>query len=272
MSALAELEVAVRTHRAFDRIDTAYLHRAVREDGFGLVRGRDAICAAAIAALADEGHGAVEIVHDVGDMVVFRAAGGWRGHRWVWREGERILRETLIVDGAVRARSLGRDVDAEALRLGRTNRSHAPLGELDAGRGQCAATAAVLPHAFPAAARPFAEALHDAWNRRALGGVAAHDWQGPDGRHGNAAEHADWLVHMLALLPDAVLLFERGLVASDRVALLWHLHGHTSGVRVRVPGSTVFVLDRGVVVGEETMLDSLAIAAQLHRPMIEYGA
>ncbi len=280
MSALAALEVAVRGHAAFDAIDRAYLHRAVRRDDHGDVRGRERIIDAAIAEFAVAGTG-TRIVHDLGDMIVFEAQ-GWRGHRWARRDGERILAETIVVDGVARCRALGGDPVEAARQLGAANPVHAPLGELRAGLGQLAtAGRATLPHDFPAAARGHADAMHRVWNARALGATAAADWRGPEGLAGDAAAAAAWLGTLFAALPDAVLLFERAVVGEDRVALLWRLHGHhvpgfavmANARRIRCHGSTMLSLDDdGAVVAEDTLIDTLALAAQLHRPVIDYTA
>ncbi|TRW17752.1 ester cyclase [Glacieibacterium frigidum] len=280
MSDLAALETAVRSHRAFDAVENAYLHRAWRDDDYGRTRGRAAIRDAAIAEIAEEGAGPVRIVDDLGDMIVLETAAGWRAHRWVRRDGERIVAETLIRDGAARARALGRDFGAEALRRGAGSPAHAPLGELRAGLGQFATTRqAALPHDFPDAARDLAHAVHRVWNGRAFGEIGARRWTGPDGRSGDGEAAAAWLTELFAALPDAVLLFERAIVAPDRVALLWRLHGHhladgfgvaATGRRVRCHGSSVLTLIDGVVQAEDTLLDTLALATQLHRPAISY--
>lgn len=280
MSGLAALETAVRGHRAFDAIEGAYLHRAWRDDDYGRMRGRAAIRDAAVAEIAEEGAGPVRIIDDFGDMIVFETAAGWRAHRWVRRDGTRIVAETLIRDGAARARSLGRDSGAAAAQRGAASPVHAPLGELRAGLGQFATTRhAALPHDFPDAAHGLAHAMHRVWNGRALAEIDTRSWHGPEGRQGDGAAAAAWLTELFAALPDAVLLFERAVVAPDRVALLWRLHGHhladgfgiaATGRRVRCHGSSVLSLEDGAVVAEETLLDTLALATQLHRPVVNY--
>lgn len=280
MSDLAELETSVRAHRAFDAIESAYLHRAWRDDDYGRTRGRAAIRDAALAEIAEEGAGPVRIVDDLGDMIVVETAAGWRMHRWVRRDGERIVTETLIRDGAARARALGRDFGADAARRGAESAIHAPLGELRAGLGQFATTRdAVLPHDFPDVARRHADAMHRVWNGRAFGRLGEARWRGPDGCEGNGETAAGWLTGLFAALPDAVVLFERAIVAPDRVALLWRLHGHhiadgfgvvATGRRVRCHGSSVLTLTNGAVVAEDVLIDTLALVAQLHCPVIEY--
>lgn len=278
MSVLADTEIAIRERRAFDVFDATHLHRAAREDGFGVVTGRDSLRDATIAVTADEA-GPVAILHDLGEMIVFQTS-GWRGHRWARFEGGRILGETVIVDGAARSRALGRDVAKEAVRIGAGSPVHAPLGELRSGRGQLGTpAAAILPRDFPEAARGVADSLHWVWNARALAATDRCDWRGPDGAEGDEATYADWLSRLFAALPDAVVMIERGVVATDRIGLLWRLYGHhladgfgmaATGKRVRAIGSSVFTIRDGAVVAHDLLVDELAIAAQLHRPVIRY--
>lgn len=275
MNTLADIEIAVRERGAFDLFEATHLHRATREDGFGVLSGRDTLRDAAMA----DGRGAVAILHDLGEMIVFET-GGWRGHRWAAYEGERILAETVIVDGAARARALGRDLGEEAARIGAASPVHAPLGELRSGRGQLGApAAAILPRGFPERARAVADSLHRVWNARAFAAAERCGWHGPDGIDGDETAYAAWLSRLFAALPDAVVMIERGIVAADRIGLLWRLHGHhladgfgmtATGRRVRAIGSSVFTLRDGAVVAHDLLVDELAIAAQLHRPVIGY--
>ena len=275
--ALPDIEIAIRNRRAFDIFETTHLHRATIEDGFGVVTGRENVRDAAIAAVISDGGGPVTIVDDLGAMIVFET-GGWRGHRWARYEGVRIAGETLVIDGAARARILGHDLRAEAFRLGAGSPVHAPLGELRSGRGQLGtADGAILPRDFPAAARAAADGFHRTWNARAFGMIGACRWRGPDGAEGDEADYATWLSRLVAALPDGVVTIERGIVAGDRIALLWRLHAHhlahgfsvaATGKRVRAIGSSVLTIDDGAVVAHDLMLDELAIAAQLHRPVI----
>lgn len=276
VSTLAESEIAVRERGAFDWFETTHLHRAVREDGFGVVVGRENVRDAAMA----EPRGPVAILHDLGAMIVFES-GGWRGHRWAAYDGERILAETVVVDGMARARALGRDPGAEAARIGAVSPVHAPLGELRSGRGQLGTpAAAILPRGFPEAARGVADSLHRVCNARAFAAIERCGWRGPDGIDGDESAYAAWLSRLFAALPDAVVMIERGIVTADRIALLWRLHGHhladgfgiaATGKRVRAIGSSVFTLQGGAVVAHDLLVDELAIAAQLHRPVIGYG-
>lgn len=276
MSALADIEIAVRQRGAFDVFEATHLHRAVREDGFGVVVGRENVRDAAMA----EGGGAVAILHDLGGMIVFET-GGWRGHRWAACEGERILTETVIVDGTARARALGRDVGEEAALAGAASPVHAPLGELRSGRGQLGTpAAAILPRGFPEGARPVADSFHRVWNARAFAAAERCGWRGPDGIDGDETAYATWLTRLFAALPDAVMMIERGIVTADRIALLWRLHGHhladgfgvaATGRRVRAIGSSVFTMQEGAVVAHDLLVDELAIMAQLRRPVIGYG-
>ena len=280
VATLSDIERAVRDRRAFDIFETTHLHRATREDGFGIVTGRENVRDAAIAAVIADGGGPVAIVDDLGAMIVFET-GGWRGHRWVRYEGARIAGETLVIDGTARARVMGLDLRAEAFRLGAASPVHAPLGELRSGRGQLGtADCAILPRDFPAAARAVTDDFHRTWNARGFGATGVCRWRGPDGADGDEADYAAWLSRLVTALPDAVVTIERGVVAGDRIALLWRLHAHhlaggfgvsATGKRVRAIGSSVFTLDGGAVVAHDLMLDELAIAAQLHRPVITYS-
>jgi hypothetical protein len=230
VSALAELEFALRRDRALDKLSAAYSHRAVRENSLGLIKGREALLAAAIA----EDPCTVELEADLGDMIAYCVDGRWRGHRWVWREEGRILRE-IVVEERKEARV--------------APPSHASLGELRAGEGQFAASAEPpLPPGFAAGAIKAAVRLHRQWNGRALGSNAE-----------------PWLVELLRLLPDATFTFEHAVVSSTEVALLWRVMGHASGRRVRLIGSTLVKEAR-----LRTVLDRGAIAAQLAAETISY--
>ena len=270
MIGLAEFERRIRGDRDFAVFDETHLHRAVREDDWGIVKTRDRVRAATVAAIAEEGAGVPTIFYDLGDMVAFESAQGWHGHRWARREGERIVAETIVIDGRSRARSLGRDPAAEAMRLGLASPTHPPLGELRAGQGQCAPVEnPVLPHGFPEPARAEAVRLHRLWNARALH-HAASNWRGPAE---SGISEADFVIGLVALLPDATITIERGLDGADTVAVLWRLYGHDAqGVRVRAIGSSVAPRDGAASGARETMLDTLSIEAQPFRPVIAYTA
>jgi hypothetical protein len=269
VTALADIERAVRERRDFSCFETAYLHRAWQEDAWGRIRGRDRIRDAAIAAAAEEAAGPVRIDQDLGDMIAFTTVAGWRGHRWAIREGGLILGDIAVTDGAARAEAIGRTVAEEAVRLGAAAPLHAPLGELRAGRGQLASgDLPDLPPGFPDAAHPAASWLHTLWNARAFD-RAAPDWRGPAEAGGDGTA---LLLGLIAAMPDAVLLIERAIVTGDRVAILWRLHGHQAGAaRVRAIGSSVLTLAGDDVVAEDMMIDTLAMRATAHRPVIDYS-
>jgi hypothetical protein len=232
VSPFAELELALRRDRELDRIGEAYSHRATREDGLGLIRGRDAILAAAVA----EVPGRLQIEADLGEMIAYRVDDRWAGHRWVWCEDGRILREVVVEE---------RDESRAAPAC------HPPLGELRAGEGQYSASPEpLLPLGFPAGARNEAQRLHRQWNGRALG------------RHADA-----WLIELLRLLPDATFIFEHALVQGADIALLWRVMGnHQSGKRVRLIGSTLTGPE-----GVRTVINRSAIDAQLAAETISYA-
>ena len=278
---LAELETATVNDRRFDLIDSTHLYRATVEDAFGTVHGREAVRDRRMAeAQAIVGDG-ISIQVDLGDMIVFEAGAGWSGHRWASREGDRIVGETLIVDAGLRAMKAGLDVEAEAAALGGAHPAHAALGELRPGRGQLAEDQSPqLPHDWPAGAKDAATLLHCVWNTRAIGLIDTGRWIGPDGLSGDAAVQMRWTADLIAALPDVVLLFERAIVSGNRVAILWRLHGHhlgaglghpPTGKRVRALGSSVLTIADGRVVEDRTMLDTLALRTQLHRPEISYA-
>lgn len=232
MSPLATLEIALRRDQAYARLADSHAHRATREDSLGLNKGRDAIIAAWVAEDAAE----ISIDHDLGDMIAYTVAGAWKGHRWVMREDDRILREVVIEDR-------GQPRTAPP--------AHPPLGELRSGEGQYAASSvAVLPPDFAEDAMAVANHLHRLWNARSFD-------LGPE----------PWLAPLIRALPDATFTFERAVVADANAALLWRVHGHhADGQRVRLIGSSVVV--GGLV---ESVIDHAAMAAQLERDLVDYG-
>jgi hypothetical protein len=271
---LADIEQALHRDRDFSVIEDAYLHRATLEDSLGLVRGRDRVSDARIAELSDETAGDATVLHDLGDMIVVRTPQGWREHRWAIRQGNRILSEIAIVDGVARCRALGRDAEAEALRIASGRALHPPLGELRSALGQMATPDRPdLPPGFPQAAVDAATRLHRQWNARDLS-AAPTRWAGPDG---TGDDGAAFILALLRIMPDAVLMIERACVAGDTVALLWRLHGHHLGVglsspptgrRIRAIGSSVI----DAAGGEDMMIDMLSIHATPHRPLVDYAA
>ncbi len=238
MSPLASLEIALRRDQAYAHLAESHVHRATREDTLGIIKGRDAITGAWVA----EDAGDITIDHDLGDMIAYTVNGAWQGHRWVWREEGRILREVAIEDrGEAKIASP----------------AHPPLGELRSGLGQYAATSdAILPPDWPEEARAIAGHLHRIWNARSFD---------------KGAE--DWVAPLIRALPDATFTFERAIVADGKTAILWRVHGHhvggpnPSGQRVRLIGSSVVM--GGVV---ESVIDHAAMAAQLERVLVDYGA
>ena len=230
MSPLAALETALRRDRAYAQLADSHAHRATREDSLGIIKGRDAITAAWI----NEDTADITITADLGDIIAYKTK-GWHGHRWVWREGGRILREVVVEDR-------GEPKMAPS--------AHPPLGELRSSQGQYAAgDTAILPLGFPDEARDIANWLHKAWNGRAFN------------LYGRA-----WLPALVRALPDATFTFEHAIVGERQTALLWRVHGHhANGQRVRLIGSSIFTGD-----ADETVIDHAAMAAQLGRELIDY--
>lgn len=239
-SALARLEVQLRSHRALGKLAQSHVHRAVREDSLGFTIGRDAI----LADWVTKDRASVTMLADLGDMVacdVKADTQSWQSHRWVVREGTKIIRETLI-ENCQTPKSAGP--------------VHPPLGELRAGRGQFdAGINPVLPADFPKTAEPLASLLHQAWNGRAFD---LYD--------------APWLVALMRTLPDATFYFERAIVKGDQYALLWRLHGHhREGHRIRLIGSSVITFVGEAITSDKTIVDFSAMEAQLARHLISYG-
>lgn len=231
MSDLANLEVALRRDRNLVALAESHVHRATREDSLGLIKGRDAITAAWV----NEDAADISIMADLDEMIAYKT-NGWHGHRWVWREEGRILREVVVEDRG----------DAKTAQP-----VHAPLGELRSGEGQYAAgNSALLPPSFPEGARDSANWLQQAWNGRAFN------------RYDGA-----WLPALIRQLPDATFYFEHAVIGEKQTAILWRVHGHhASGQRVRLIGSSVFTGDT-----DETVIDHAGVAAQLERETLSYA-
>lgn len=231
MTDLATLEIALRRDRDLAVLADSHVHRATREDSLGVIKGRDAITAAWV----NEDAADVGISADLAEMIAYEVD-GWQGHRWVWRESGRIVREVVVEDR-------GRGKFAAPV--------HPPLGELRAGQGQYAAGAtALVPSGFPVAARGIADRLHRAWNGRAFD------------LYGGA-----WLPALIRQLPDATFYFEHAVVSDVRTAILWRVHGHHAcGQRVRLIGSSVFTSD-----ADKTVIDHAAMAAQITRETLSYA-
>ncbi len=231
MSDLASLEIALRRDRNLAALADSHVHRTTWEDSLGVVKGRDAIIAAWVAEDAAD----ITITADLKDMIAYKVK-GWHGHRWVWREEGRIMREVVIEDR-------GEPKTAPFV--------HPPLGELRSGQGQYAAgDSALLPPGFPGDARAIADWLHKAWNGRAF----------------DLYDRA-WLPILIRQLPDATFYFEHAVIGERQTAILWRVHGHhANGQRVRLIGSSVFTGD-----ADETVIDHAAMAAQLARETICYA-
>jgi hypothetical protein len=236
LSDLATLETTLRRDRNLAALADTHVHRATREDSLGIIKGRDAITAAWVTEAASD----ITITADVssdsgGDMIAYKV-NGWHGHRWVWREEGRILREVVVEDR-------GEAKSAPP--------AHPPLGELRSGQGQYAAgETAILPPGFHDQARDVANWLHQAWNGRAF----------------NLYDR-DWLPALVRSLPDATFTFEHAIAGDRQTAILWRVMGHhAEGQRVRLIGSSVFTGD-----ADDTVIDHAALTAQLARAVIDYG-
>ena len=241
MSALADLETALRRDRNLAALADSHVHRATREDSLGITKGRDAITAAWVNEDASDISITADVSSDSGaDMIAYKVK-GWHGHRWVWREEGRILREVIIEDR-------GETKTAPP--------AHSPLGELRSGEGQFSASnSAILPPGFPEAASDIANWLHQAWNGRAFN------------LYDRTPKERGWLPALIRQLPDATFYFEHAIVGERQIAILWRMMGHhAGGQRVRLIGSSVFTGD-----ADETVIDHKAMTAQLGRAVIDYG-
>jgi hypothetical protein len=232
MSALAALEIELRRDRAYARLTDTHSHRAIREDSLGILKGRDAITSAWVQQDAAD----IIITADLSEMIAYKVA-DWQGHRWVWREDSRIVREVVVENNTA---------------LKSAPPVHPPLGELRSGLGQYGATAkAILPAGFPEAARALADRLHSAWNGRAFD-----------------LYNRAWLIGLVRILPDATFYFEHAIIEKSQIALLWRVHGHhANGQRIRLIGSSIFTGDT-----DETIVDDAAMQAQISQKIIDYGA
>ena len=231
MPSLATLETILRRDRNLAALADSHVHRATREESLGIIKGRDAITAAWV----NEDVSDITITADLTDMIAYKVK-GWQGHRWVWQEQDRVLREVVVEDRG----------DPKV-----APPAHPPLGELRSGQGQYAAgDNATLPPGFPEDARDIANWLHQAWNGRAF----------------NLYDRT-WLPALIRQLPDATFYFEHAIMGETQTAILWRVMGHhSSGQRVRLIGSSVFTGD-----ADETVIDHAAMAAQLARGLIDYG-
>ena len=278
----ATLEMQLRAGR-FDVIAEAYLHRATRETSAAMLRGRDALLTAALGEAAAFPDTVTSLGFCADDLATFVRHHGdhrWRGHRWLAREDDRVVRETLIEDGVTR--NLAAEAQAEPLAF-----LHAPLGELRPGCGQLAAgDTAIVPPGWPDAARAVADAFHRSWNGKAIDRIEAlwHEdcvWHGPAGAGGGRAGLLRWLTTFFAAFPDATLMFERAIVRDDTIALLWRLHAHhrggpgfgaATGRRVKLIGSSVLRFEAELIVADETLIDTSSIASQLTMSMLAWRA
>jgi hypothetical protein len=69
-------------------------------------------------------------------------------------------------------------------------------------------------------------------------------------------------------------MVEQGIVAGDRVAILWRLHGQhvtVSGRRLRLIGSSLFTLQGDTVAADATLVDEFAISVQLRQLLLDYS-
>jgi hypothetical protein len=237
VSNLAILETALRRDRNLAALADSHAHRATREDSLGIIKGRDAITTAWVNEEPSDISITADLPGDSGvEMIAFKVK-SWHGHRWIWREEGRILREVLVEDHGLPKTAPP---------------AHPPLGELRSGKGQYApGDVAIIPPDFPDEARDIANWLHQAWNGRAF----------------NLYDRS-WLPALIRQLPDATFYFERAITGGRQTAILWRMHGHhSSGQRVRLIGSSVFTGD-----SDETVIDHAALEAQLERTIIDYGA
>lgn len=261
------------------------LHRVHRTDSLEWLRGRDSVelsdlrDRALLASVETESE-----TIDRLDVTLFHSPGGqWSRHLWSRLELDAVVAQTLVEDCGGRSVAVGRDFETEAVALAGEYHNHRPLGELRAGSGQIGAgAAATLPPGLPSAIIPLADAMHRVWNGRdpdQLSPLWAENvaWSGPDGANGDRAQFGDWIAGLLSRCHDSVLLFDDAVVSGDRAALLWRFHGDhaarsraDTGGRIRLIGSTLVRFADGMIVEDQTLIDTLALAVQLRAPTLEY--
>jgi hypothetical protein len=249
MKTMSPADIARAVFNDYDMgaLEKAYLHRAMRRRGGLVLRGRAAIRQDYLEDLTHFVDAPLTIDADLPRFAGFhwdRPDGGKsRRHQWVSYEGRWIARETCIDDNSPRP--------AKPL-------FHAPLGELQSGRGQLGA-------GEMAAFGPVAAALHQLWNGRSLDIVdQLYDvhaiWQGPvnaTNQYGNSrAGLKKWLLAMFLDYPQSYVTFADTVEQDNQIALLWQWSRiHVSGQRDRVCASTWLELKDGLIVRDETVID-----------------
>ena len=267
MSYAEALEAAL-ARGAIGGLAEQYLHRARRETCFGTLVGRDAITAEDLklaATIEPEVSVRVRSCSPSLSIVEIDRPDGSRErqHRWLAREGERVVRETVV--GAY-----GGATEGELHALAAQAPLHPPLGEVRSGRGQLAAGATSW---FSDGPGWLLDALHRIWNGRRFDEIErlyapGATWSGPDAQSGGPALFRSWIMRLLARHPDATLLFERAEEVGDSVALLWRLIVHQDGRRCHMLGSSLMAVADGRVIEDETVLDLAALEFLAGRPLL----
>ena len=286
---LEHLERDLTRRLAFARYETDYLHRATRETSLDFFHGRAALLEDSLSEASHFRDATLDEVSILPDAIAVRvhataansgAAIAFRRHRWVRREGAFIAAETVIADGRA---LLEKRFEAAIAAQVKQRFAMAPLGELRAGAGQRAiGQAALLTHEPPAKVRAVCDALHLIWNGHRFDTIETAyaetaTWVGPAERAGDRGAMRNWLVGLLADLPDAVWTVDRWSAEGDRIGVLWRLFAHhvrpafglePTGRRLRLLGSTFVQLQGGRIVSEDTQLDEAALHIQLRQVVI----
>ena len=261
----AQILGAALNQGAFGDLEAHYLHRARREDSVREIVGRDLLIWEDLALAAAIGK--IDVQHFTPSVLTLNSAEGWRQHRWIFREGERISRDCVITDQRIG----GAELSSRAAAVGELYPTQLPLGELRSGRGQLAAGDSAW---YASDRQDLLDALHRIWNGRRFDQISRvyapqARWSGPGGVAGGQLEARDWILHLLARLPDATLLFDCVETEENRVALLWRLFAHLGMARVRVMGSSLLTLDEERrIQTDETLIDELALAATPYRRLL----
>ena len=267
MSYADALEAAL-ARGAIGGLAEQYLHRARRETCFGTLVGRDAITAANLelaATIAPDVSVRVRSCTPSLTIVAIDRPDGSRErqHRWLWREGERVVRESVV--GAY-----GGGNEQKLQAIAAQAPLHPPLGEVRSGGGQLAAGATSW---FSDGPDWLLDALHRIWNGRRFDEIErlyapGATWSGPDAQNGGPELFRSWIMRLLARHPDATLLFERAEEVGESVGLLWRLIVHQEGRRCHMLGSSLMVVADGRVVEDETLLDLAALEFLPSRPLL----
>jgi hypothetical protein len=130
MTTLTELWTAMAAGNA-SVLESATLHRVMRERGASLIKGRDDVVADCIAVLARGG--SFSVIADLGDMAVIQA-GDRHIHHWVRREDDRIAFDMVIEASGAAVDMPGAVIERRIVAADQTAQLFHLFEEGDAGR------------------------------------------------------------------------------------------------------------------------------------------